>query len=126
MANDPMEVLANEFVNLPIIITDYDAIFTAPSTPATATSSTYSEAHSGPDDSAPASSACSTTSSPIHQNAKTGFTDFADELWNRMTFGMKQKLREACVEVLRRTDDPSEEEKVGLGWGYDEDARFLD
>lgn len=37
---------------------------------------------------------------------------------------MKRKLREACVEVLKRTDDTGE--KDNMCWQYDEDARFLD
>lgn len=44
-----------------------------------------------------------------------------------MTQGMKQKLREACVEVLRKTEEVDEaEEAEGMGWQYDDDARFLD
>ena len=41
-----------------------------------------------------------------------------------MTANMKQKLREVCVEVLKRTDDANGEEK--MFWQYDDDARFLD
>lgn len=38
----------------------------------------------------------------------------------------KQKLREACVGVLRKTEEGEQEEsKWGKG-SYDEDARFLD
>lgn len=57
-------------------------------------------------------------------NWNTGFSDFADEMWAKMTQGMKQKLREACVEVLKKTEDP-ESEKM-MSWQYDDDARFLD
>jgi hypothetical protein len=60
----------------------------------------------------------------MQQNWTTGFSDFADEMWAKMTQGMKQKLREACVEVLRKTEGPEEEEQ--LSWQYDDDARFLD
>ena len=65
----------------------------------------------------------------MQQNWTTGFSDFADEMWAKMTQGMKQKLREACVEVLRKTE---EEEAEGSraecvsSWQYDDDARFLD
>ena len=36
---------------------------------------------------------------------------------------MKQKLREACVEVLKKTEDAEPEH---MSWQYDDDARFLD
>lgn len=63
----------------------------------------------------------------MQQNWSTGFSDFADELWAKMTQGMKLKLREACVEVLKKTEDaagPGETEH--MSWQYDDDARFLD
>lgn len=41
-----------------------------------------------------------------------------------MTQGMKQKLREACVEVLKKTEE--DERTEHLSWQYDDDARFLD
>jgi len=59
----------------------------------------------------------------MQQNWSTGFSDFADDLWAKMTQGMKQKLREACVEVLKKTDDAEPEH---MEWQYDDDARFLD
>ena len=37
---------------------------------------------------------------------------------------MKQKLREACVEVLRKTEDTEKNERMSRE--YDDDARFLD
>jgi hypothetical protein len=47
-----------------------------------------------------------------------------------MTQGMKQKLREACVEVLRKTEEEEEAEgsraECVSSWQYDDDARFLD
>jgi hypothetical protein len=61
----------------------------------------------------------------LQQNWATGFSDFADDLWAKMTQGMKEKLREACVEVLRKTEDVAESGNVGA-WQYDDDARFLD
>ncbi|KAK3068700.1 hypothetical protein LTR53_013508 [Teratosphaeriaceae sp. CCFEE 6253] len=67
----------------------------------------------------------------------TGFADVADALWSRMTGVMRERLREACVEVLRRTEDEEDGrggdgEKGGLAFGeerwgeWDEDARLLD
>ncbi|KAI6887396.1 hypothetical protein KC363_g2945 [Hortaea werneckii] len=122
-----MQTLVNDFVSLPIIVSDYDALLVK-STP-----------HSKPKPTRPRVDVQSSlTSSPSmnasptdkgtglasQQNWSTGFNDFVDGLWSHMTNGMKSKLREACVEVLRRTEDPSEEEKL---WGvWDEDARMLD
>ena len=60
----------------------------------------------------------------MQQNWTTGFSDFADEMWAKMTQGMKQKLCEACVEVLRKTEEAEEGEH--MSWQYDDDARFLD
>ena len=122
-------ILINDFVGLPIIISDFDALpdnnnsntSSQPSQPPTPTtnsqSSTISQAYSN------------NTVSAMQQNWTTGFSDFADEMWAKMTQGMKQKLREACVEVLRKTE---EEEAEGSraecvsSWQYDDDARFLD
>ena len=61
----------------------------------------------------------------MQQNWTTGFSDFADEMWAKMMQGMKQKLREACVEVLRKTEG-AEEDSEHMSWQYDDDARFLD
>ncbi|KAK5129386.1 hypothetical protein LTR08_003546 [Meristemomyces frigidus] len=112
-----MESLSPDF-NLPIIISDYDAILAAKNT------SLERKPSATESNIAPASSTSSTTNSPVEQNVTLGFADFADELWSRMTHGMKTKLREACVEVLKRTEDNDEEEKTA--WVWDEDARFLD
>jgi len=62
----------------------------------------------------------------MQQNWTTGFSDFADEMWAKMTQGMKQKLREACVEVLRKTEEADRERAECMSWQYDDDARFLD
>jgi hypothetical protein len=43
-----------------------------------------------------------------------------------MTQGMKEKLREACVEVLRKTEDGLAAGEERGSWLYDDDARFLD
>ncbi|KAI7351866.1 hypothetical protein KC320_g4762 [Hortaea werneckii] len=123
-----MQTLANDFVSLPIIVSDYDALIDSkplskPKPPrpridvqSPSTSSTSPSLNPSPSDKA--------SSRASQQNRSTGFNDFVDSLWSHMTNGMKSKLREACVEVLRRTEDPSEEEKL---WGvWDEDARMLD
>ena len=62
----------------------------------------------------------------MQQNWTTGFSDFADEMWSKMTQGMKQKLREACVEVLRKTEEAEGTRAEHMSWQYDDDARFLD
>lgn len=132
-----MQHSANDFVGLPIIVSDYDAILNhtkpqsnsardpsrpsdhssanAPSSPTTTTTA-----------SSPSASVPANREAPFaaQQNWATGFNDFVDGLWSQMSAGVKQKLREACVEVLRRTEDPGEEERL---WGvWDEDARLLD
>lgn len=124
-------ILINDFVGLPIIISDFDALpdnnnsntSSQPSQPPTPTtnsqSSTISQAYSN------------NTVSAMQQNWTTGFSDFADEMWAKMTQGMKQKLREACVEVLRKTEEEEEEAEGSRAecvssWQYDDDARFLD
>lgn len=124
----PTHSFVIDFVGLPIIISDYDAITSTSSSTPTAdsnssidtaqpsagestASSTYSQAYS------------SGTVSAMQQNWNTGFSDFADDLWAKMTQGMKQKLREACVEVLKKTEDAEPEH---MSWQYDDDARFLD
>jgi hypothetical protein len=121
-------ILINDFVGLPIIISDFDALPNTnnntssqqqtqpPTTPTSGQSSTARSINQ------PYST--SGTVSAMQQNWTTGFSDFADEMWAKMTQGMKQKLREACVEVLRKTEGPEEEEQ--LSWQYDDDARFLD
>ena len=119
-------ILINDFVGLPIIISDFDALpdnnnsntSSQPSQPPTPTtnsqSSTISQAYSN------------NTVSAMQQNWTTGFSDFADEMWAKMTQGMKQKLREACVEVLKKTEEADGTEGEHMSWQYDDDARFLD
>ena len=102
----------NDLVSLPIIITDFDA----------ETDSTSKKS----DDQTLPQTASSTASEASFQKWTTGFNDFADEMWKSMTAGMRAKLREAAVEVLKRTDDTKSGAK-GEFWGeWDEDARFLD
>lgn len=109
--------LCNDFVSLPIIISDYDALVAK--TAATGASSTRATTTSSS-----ATTTTLTSSASAATQWTTGFADFADGIWSMMNEGLKRKLREACVEVLKRTDDASEEEKIA--WVYDEDARFLD
>ncbi|KAI7310959.1 hypothetical protein KC315_g12452 [Hortaea werneckii] len=124
-----MQTLANDFVSLPIIVSDYDALVdskppatTKPSRPQIDVQSNLTSSSSSPSLDPSPSDKGSTFAH--QQNWSTGFNDFVDSLWSHMTNGMKSKLREVCVEVLRRTEDPSEEEKL---WGiWDEDARMLD
>lgn len=99
----------NDLVSLPIIITDFDA---------------ESESGKKSDQQTPPHCADSSASDASLQRWATGFNDFADEMWKSMTASMRAKLREAAVEVLRRTDDTK---PGGELWGdWDEDARFLD
>ncbi|GAB7364927.1 hypothetical protein MBLNU230_g5715t1 [Neophaeotheca triangularis] len=118
-----MEAFPEHFLGLPIIITDDDAI----STRSTNTTTSASPQQTSPQQaSTPASSQSSSSTSS--QTWQADLTTLADGLWNAITNTVKQKLRAACAEVLRRTDDPEGREwKVGGGkWGLDEDARFLD
>ncbi|GAB7328115.1 hypothetical protein MBLNU13_g00151t1 [Cladosporium sp. NU13] len=125
------QILINDFVGLPIIISDFDALSNnnknnnassqSPQSPSStdhqsSSSSTVSHAYS-----------TTGTASPMQQNWTTGFSDFADEMWAKMTQGMKQKLREACVEVLRKTEEADGPQAECMSsWQYDDDARFLD
>ncbi|KAM0714945.1 hypothetical protein Q7P37_009410 [Cladosporium fusiforme] len=116
--------LVNDFVGLPIIVSDFDAL---------TNKSASSDSNSNPNPNQteqPAtptlrqpSTASITNDAAMQQNWSTGFSDFADELWAKMTQGMKQKLRDACVEVLKKTEETEPEH---MSWQYDDDARFLD
>lgn len=107
-------IFLNDCVYLPIIISDYDAERReSTSTIQTETPTSIVEARSN------------STLQTEKPKWTTGFSEVADELWNRMNRGMKQKLRDACVEVLKRTDEPVKE--VGDRWGaYDDNTRLLD
>ena len=105
-------IILNDFVTLPIIISDYDAAAEdeqQSSRPSTSNSSTTS----------PSSDASGTP------QWATGFNVFTDKLWEKMTLEVKEKLRQACVEVLKRTD-AAEDSRTKVSWQYDDDARFLD
>lgn len=124
-------ILINDFVGLPIIISDFDALPNSDNENNTSSQPaqgppTPTSGH--PSTAASTSHAYSTTStaSAMQQNWTTGFSDFADEMWAKMTQGMKQKLREACVEVLKKTEEADGTEAECMSWQYDDDARFLD
>jgi hypothetical protein len=124
----PTHSFVIDFVGLPIITSDYDAL-TSTSTATSTSSSNQSTdtAQTFPAQSTSSPTASQTysfgTASAMQQNWSTGFSDFADDLWAKMTQVMKQKLREACVEVLKKTEDAEPEH---MSWQYDDDARFLD
>ena len=112
-------LLLNDFVSLPIIISDYDATIANKRRQ----SSSISEKSSTNADTTETSEARPSPAPKAKWN--TGFSEFADDLWSRMTGSMKQKLREACVEVLKRTDDSKEAQEDR--WGdHDDHARLLD
>ena len=116
-------LLLNEIVSLPIIISDYDAI---PTTSINRNASVSVSAESGSITNSSTTASDSESNHAAREKWSTGFSDFADDLWNRMTSGMKQKLREACVEVLKRTDQEPEWTRR-RSWEYDDDdARLLD
>lgn len=106
-------LILNEFTTLPIVISDYDA----DRTPKPALAARKTESGSWPI----AFSSSSATSPDFAWS--TGFSTFADEMWNSMTTSMKHQLREACYQVLKRTDN----RKVDYAQSeYYDDARFLD
>lgn len=108
--------ILNDHVSLPIIISDWDSNkeeelqHTSPEPSRTDRESSISSIQSN-----------NSTASAFKWS--TGFGRYFDNLYNRMTDSMKRKLRDACVEVLRRTDGTNEDQRWPL---YDEDARFLD
>jgi hypothetical protein len=124
----PTHSFVIDFVGLPIIISDYDALTSTSTATSTSSSNESTDtAQISPAQSTPSPTASQAysfgTASAMQQNWSTGFSDFADDLWAKMTQVMKQKLREACVEVLKKTEDAEPEH---MSWQYDDDARFLD
>lgn len=112
----------NDLVSLPIIITDFDA-----ESISSTTTTDSKKSDNTPSPQTISSDTSSHAGEAAFQKWSTGFNDFADEMWKSMTATMRSKLRQAAVEVLKRTDDA----KSGAGgepWGgeWDEDARFLD
>src|ERR1700761_9325197 len=119
MDKEDSTLLLNDFVSLPIIITDYDATVANKRHASTSTTDTSIGAEE------PGASSDASSESAAKPKWNTGFSEFAEELWHRMAGGMKAKLREACVEVLKRTDDSRPESSNR--WGdHDDNARLLD
>lgn len=108
--------ILNDHVSLPIIISDWDAD-KEPELPFTNPQSSSHNRESS------ISSIQSNSSTASTSKWSTGFGYYFDDLFGRMTDSMKRKLREAFVEVLRRTDGTNADQEWPL---YDEDARFLD
>lgn len=107
-----MDILAKDFVSLPIIITDWDTITEAKShikTPKEeiARSHTVSRMATG----------------SKQEPGLPAFKESTEEIWNRISDTTKSKIREAALEVLRRTDECQNEK---MTFQYDDDARFLD
>lgn len=103
---------------LPIIVSNWDEPAARKRRPSDTPSS---EKHEKPSDD---SRSCSISgSSTTTTKWITGFSDYVDGVWRSMTGEMRRKVRDACVEVLRRTDD---EELENVFRNCDEDARFLD
>lgn len=143
-----MDKHSNDFLSLPILISDYDALFALAPCPSASTSTTTSSSPTNPSTTtAPSSGPQPSKATPSIEEAfadtaarwTTGFATFTDALFSRMTQGAKSKLREACVEVLRRTEDADDDDDEGeqgcgvwgretgeWGRGVDGDARFLD
>lgn len=103
-----MESLPHDFVSLPIIITDWDAVNKA-----------KSEIHIPTAEIERSHTAAKPTSSD------PGLTESFEAIWNRISDAMKIKVREAANEVLRRTDVMSSTQQE-MSFQYDNDARFLD
>ncbi|KJY01561.1 hypothetical protein TI39_contig287g00029 [Zymoseptoria brevis] len=107
-----MDTLLQQFIGLPIILVDYEALCLTKQASRTPTEA-MTRSHT------PSAAA-------VALNGKTvqiGLADSIDDLWDQMTSAMRAKVREACYEVLRRTDGPKE---IGHDFDYDNDARFLD
>lgn len=124
-----MDTLSKDFIGLPIIISDYDALLTpGNSSASTHTAHQETSPHQQTRNANPSfqgtwsSQGTGNGAQETTQRWKTGFTEFTDTLWSKMTSNTKQKLREACVEVLRRTED----EKPDMDWEVDDDAWYLD
>lgn len=112
-----MEILPLEFVSLPIVVTDYDKLQQSESggnTPSKEIQSTSAR---------PASASEAQEDDKVFIDE---ITDAAEDVWKRLSTAMKTKVREACIEVLRRTDDTNSSEKPHDDFEYDDDARFLD
>ena len=116
MEREDSTLILNDFVTLPIIISDYDATLANRRHASTSTIETSLGALE------PNTISSQSTARP---KWTTGFFDFAEDLWSRMSGGMKARLREACVEVLKRTEDSKCEPSDHWGDGGD-NTRLLD
>lgn len=114
---DPNILILNDHVSLPIIISDYDAI---QANKEEASEHAQHRSHNRQDSVSTTESEGSTIAT---YHWTTGFGQYLDECWSRMTDHAKRKLRDACGEVLRRTDDTAED---GVFSRCDDDARMLD
>ncbi|KAK4635311.1 hypothetical protein CLAFUW4_00627 [Fulvia fulva] len=103
-----MASLPHDFVSLPIIITDWDAVTNAKSQLQIPTAE-IARSHT----------AANTTSTDA------SITESVEAIWNRISDAMKLKVREAASEVLRRTENTSSLQEE-VGFQYDNDARLLD
>lgn len=116
MVGNGSSVLLLNDVSLPIIISDFDASDNDKQPMSAGVAGRIDREDS-------VSTTHTTSSSASLPRWTTGFGNYVDDMFGRMTNGMKRKLREACFEVLRRTDETGREEFVSP---FEDDARFLD
>lgn len=107
-----MDTLAKDFISLPIIITDWDAL-TAAKSHIRAPTAEIERSHT--------ISRMATSSK--EEPGKPAFNESVEEIWNRISDTTKSKIREAALEVLRRTDEC---QSTKMSFHYDDDAHFLD
>lgn len=108
-----MDILSKDFVSLPIIITDWDAVTEAKSHIQTPTAE-IAKSHM---------ISQMARASSMQEVDKPAFKESAEQIWNRILDSTKSKIREAALEVLRRTDEGQNE---NMTFQYDDDARFLE
>lgn len=109
-----MNSLPHDFISLPIVISDYDAICESKKRVHVPTAEIERSRSN-------ASNARRDDSKELEKSA--GFTESVEDIWNRISDATKQKIREACMEVLRRTEQSQSDDQA---FQYDDDARFLD
>lgn len=107
-----MDILSKDFVSLPIIITDWDALMEAKSHIQTPT-----------EEIARSHTISQMAKASKQEVDKPAFKESAEQIWSRISDSTKSKIREAALEVLRRTDECQNEK---MTFQYDDDARFLD
>lgn len=111
-----MNTLPHDFISLPIVICDYDAICESKKivrVPTAEIERSRSNASNGSRDDSK------------EPEKLAGFTESVEDIWNRISDATKQKIREACMEVLRRTEQSRSDDQM-TSFQYDDDARFLD